>query len=159
MLDIADPGEGAALGQGLLHKMGERKPLLVACVLKFINEHMASVITKQKERFRNWQIAFKNGADETGNHQRVQKAACVFTTARMEADYVSNLGITTRKAIIPNGIETDAYPCKTSVDVVKKQVLFLSRLHIKKGIEILFDAWKRIHLDYSDWQLLVVGNG
>ena len=89
----------------------------------------------------------------------VQKAACVFTTARMEADYVSNLGITTRKAIIPNGIETDAYPCKTSVDVVKKQVLFLSRLHIKKGIEILFDAWKRIHPDYSDWQLLVVGNG
>ena len=89
----------------------------------------------------------------------VQKSACVFTTAKMEADHVSELGITTCKAVIPNGIETDAYPCKSSVDGVKKQVLFLSRVHVKKGIELLFEAWKRIHSDYADWQLLVIGNG
>lgn len=89
----------------------------------------------------------------------VQKSVCVFTTAKMEADHVTNLGITTCKAVIPNGIETDSYPCKTSVDVVKKQVLFLSRVHVKKGIEILFEAWKRIHPYYEDWQLLVIGNG
>ena len=89
----------------------------------------------------------------------VQKSACVFTTAKMEAEHVSNLGITTCKAVIPNGIETDAYPCKTSVEGVKKQVLFLSRVHVKKGIELLFEAWKRLHTDYVDWQLLVIGNG
>lgn len=89
----------------------------------------------------------------------VQKSVCVFTTAKMEADHVSNLGITTCKAVIPNGIETDSYPCKTSIDIVKKQVLFLSRVHVKKGIEILFDAWKRIHSEFAEWQLLVVGNG
>lgn len=89
----------------------------------------------------------------------VQKSACVFTTAKMEAEHVSNLGITTCKAVIPNGIETDAYPCKTSVECVKKQVLFLSRVHVKKGIELLFEAWKRLHSDYVDWQLLVIGNG
>lgn len=89
----------------------------------------------------------------------VQKSVCVFTTAKMEADHISNLGITTSRAVIPNGIETDSYPCKTSIDVVKKQVLFLSRVHVKKGIELLFEAWKRIHTDYQDWQLLVIGNG
>ena len=89
----------------------------------------------------------------------VQKAACVFTTAKMEANHVSELGITTFKSVIPNGIETDAYPCKTSIDVVKKQVLFLSRVHVKKGIELLFEVWKLIHPDYADWQLLVIGNG
>ena len=89
----------------------------------------------------------------------VQKSACVFTTAKMEAEHVSELGITTCKAVIPNGIETDAYPCKSSIDGVKKQVLFLSRVHVKKGIELLFEAWKRIHSDYADWQLLVIGNG
>ena len=89
----------------------------------------------------------------------VQKAACVFTTAKMEADHVRNLGINTYKSVIPNGIETDAYPCKTSIDIVKKQVLFLSRVHVKKGIELLFEAWKLIHPDYADWQLLVIGNG
>ena len=89
----------------------------------------------------------------------VQKSACVFTTAKMEAEHVSNLGITTCKVVIPNGIETDAYPCKSSVEGVKKQVLFLSRVHVKKGIELLFEAWKRLHTDYADWQLLVIGNG
>jgi len=89
----------------------------------------------------------------------VQKSACVFTTAKMEAEHVSGLGITTCKAVIPNGIETDAYPCKSSVEGVKKQVLFLSRVHVKKGIELLFEAWKRLHSDYADWQLLVIGNG
>ena len=38
-------------------------------------------------------------------------------------------------------------------------MLFLSRVHVKKGIEILFDAWKRIHSEFAGWQLLVVGNG
>ena len=89
----------------------------------------------------------------------VQKSACVFTTAKMEAEHVSNLGITTCKAVIPNGIETVGYPCKSSIEGVKKQVLFLSRVHVKKGIELLFEAWKRILPDYVDWQLLVIGNG
>ena len=89
----------------------------------------------------------------------VQQSVCVFTTAKKEAEHVSELGVTACKAVIPNGIETSSYPCKTSVDQVKKQVLFLGRMHVKKGIEILFDAWKRIHADYSDWRLLVVGNG
>ena len=89
----------------------------------------------------------------------VQKSACVFTTAKMEAEHVSELGITTCKAVIPNGIETIGYPCKSSIEGVKKQVLFLSRVHVKKGIELLFEAWKRLHSDYADWQLLVIGNG
>ena len=89
----------------------------------------------------------------------VQKSACVFTTAKMEAEHVSALGITTCKAVIPNGIETVGYPCESSIEGVKKQVLFLSRVHVKKGIELLFDAWKRILPDYVDWQLLVIGNG
>lgn len=89
----------------------------------------------------------------------VQKSACVFTTAKMEAEHVSALGITTCKAVIPNGIETVGYPCKSSIEGVKKQVLFLSRVHVKKGIELLFEAWKRIHSEFAGWQLLVVGNG
>ena len=89
----------------------------------------------------------------------VQKSVCVFTTAKMEAEHVTNLGITTCKAVIPNGIETDNYPCKTSVDIVKKQVLYLSRVHMQKGVELLIEAWKRLYSDFSDWQLLVVGNG
>ena len=110
-----------------------------------------------------WSLAHKKWKKKLAwwlyQHNDVQKAACVFTTAKMEAEHVCNLGITTYKSVISNGIETSAYPCKTSIDVVKKQVLFLSRIHEKKGIELLFEAWKRIHHDFADWQLLIVGNG
>lgn len=110
-----------------------------------------------------WSMSHKKWKKKLGwwlyQRKDVQKAACVYATARMEAEHVTELGITTCKAVIPNGIETDAYPCKTSFDVVRKQVLFLGRIHVKKGIEILFDAWKRVYPDYSKWQLLVVGHG
>ena len=89
----------------------------------------------------------------------VKKAACVYTTAEMEAQHIRDLGVKTPTAVIPNGIEIDGYPCRKSAENVKKQILFLSRIHEKKGIELLLKAWKRIHSDYLDWQLLVVGNG
>jgi len=110
-----------------------------------------------------WSLAHKKWKKKLAwwlyQHNDVQKAACVFTTAKMEAEHVSNLGITTYKSVISNGIETSAYPCKTSIDVVKKQLLYLGRVHMQKGIDLLIEAWKRIHCNYVDWQLFIVGNG
>lgn len=89
----------------------------------------------------------------------LQRSACIYTTAEMEAQHVKELGVKAPCVVIPNGIETDGYPCRTSMDGVKKQVLFLSRIHVKKGIELLIDAWKRLQNDFSDWKLVIVGNG
>lgn len=89
----------------------------------------------------------------------LQKAACIYTTADMEAQHVHDLGINAPCSVIPNGIETDGYPCRTNMHKVKKQVLFLSRIHIKKGIEILLEAWKRINATNPDWILKIIGNG
>lgn len=85
--------------------------------------------------------------------------ACVFATAEMEALHIRELGVKAPISVIPNGIETEGYACRTSPNEVKKQVLFLSRIHVKKGIELLIDVWKNLHKDFSDWQLLIVGNG
>lgn len=89
----------------------------------------------------------------------LQNASCIFTTADMEAKHVHDLGINVPCSVIPNGIETEGYPCRASKSKIKKQVLFLSRIHIKKGIELLLDAWKRIHDIYPEWLLMIVGNG
>jgi glycosyltransferase involved in cell wall biosynthesis len=37
-------------------------------------------------------------------------------------------------------------------------LLFLSRLHAKKGIRELLNVWGEIHSDYPAWQLIVAGN-
>lgn len=89
----------------------------------------------------------------------LQKAACIFTTAEMEAQHVRDLGVKVPVSVIPNGIETDGYACRTSMEGVKKQILFLSRIHVKKGIEILIDAFYRIHKEFPDWNVVIVGNG
>lgn len=92
----------------------------------------------------------------------LQKAACIFTTAEMEAKHVRELGVRTPMSVIPNGIETDGYACRTSLEGVKKQILFLSRVHVKKGIEILIDAFGKLRAEggeFNEWSVVIVGNG
>lgn len=92
----------------------------------------------------------------------LQRAACIFTTAEMEAQHVRDLGVKVPMSVIPNGIETDGYACRTSMDGVKKQILFLSRVHVKKGIEILIEAFSKLRAERQvlrDWSVVIVGNG
>ncbi len=86
-------------------------------------------------------------------------ASCIYTTSELEAQNVYKLGIKIPRSVIPNGIETDAYPCRLNSTSVKKQILFLSRIHEKKGIELLIDAWNKIGGDYPYWNVKIVGNG
>lgn len=89
----------------------------------------------------------------------LNRAACIYSTSEMEANHVRSLGIKAPISVIPNGIETEGYPCRNTIDDVKKQVLFLSRIHKKKGIELLINAWGSIVETFPKWKLLIVGNG
>ena len=91
----------------------------------------------------------------------LQRASCVLATAKMEADNMRALVISTPIAIIPNGIDVSEYPCRplSSKNSVRKQIVFLSRIHEKKGIEFLIEAWEQLHRKYSDWNVVIAGNG
>lgn len=89
----------------------------------------------------------------------LKSSACIFTTAEMETQNVRKLGVDVPMAVIPNGISTEGYSCRDSIDKVKKQVLFLSRIHEKKGIEVLIDVWEQIIPQFPDWNLVIAGNG
>ena len=89
----------------------------------------------------------------------LKRCACIYATAEMEAQHIRELGFKNPICIIPNGIETDGYPCRTNRSTIKKQILFLSRVHPKKGIEVLIDAFSRIHQEFPHWKVVVVGNG
>lgn len=89
----------------------------------------------------------------------LKRCACIYATAEMEACHIRDLGFKNPICIIPNGIETAGYPCRTDMSIVKKQILFLSRVHPKKGIEVLIDAFSRVHQEFPHWKVVVVGNG
>lgn len=91
----------------------------------------------------------------------LEQAACILATSQMEADNIRALGITTPIAIIPNGIDIFEYKCRTSNDIkkIKNQILFLSRIHKKKGIEFLIRVWEQLNKQYPDWNVVIAGNG
>lgn len=92
----------------------------------------------------------------------LKRCTCIYTTAEMEAVHVRELGFTNPICIIPNGIDTSNYPCRRDPSKVKKQILFLSRIHVKKGIEILIEAFGKLRDEDSvskDWSVMIVGNG
>lgn len=89
----------------------------------------------------------------------LKHCACIYTTAEMEAQHIRELGFKNPMCIIPNGIETEGYPCRKDPSSVKKQILFLSRVHPKKGIEVLIDAFSKLSNEFPEWIVTIVGNG
>ena len=91
----------------------------------------------------------------------LQKSSCILATAKMEADNIRALEINVPIAIIPNGIDVSEYKCRSveNKSSVKRQIVFLSRIHQKKGIEFLINAWEQLKNNYSEWNVVITGNG
>lgn len=90
----------------------------------------------------------------------VDSAACIIATSEQERDSIRILESKVPVAIIPNGIELDAFPKEVVHNHGEKKVLlFLSRVNPIKGIEYLLDAWKQLPEKLSsEWELHIAGN-
>ena len=96
----------------------------------------------------------------------LQNASCIHVTEVKEMEAVRGLGINTPIAIVPNGIDLQEFEkmknkmdAKQSLDLnmEKKYILFMSRLHPKKGLEYLVNTWVKTANQYREWDLLIVG--
>lgn len=91
---------------------------------------------------------FQNDAIKNVNH--------IHSTAQMEKDSIRKLGFNNEIIIIPNGIDwSEINQVKTSYG--SKKIIFLSRIHPKKGIELLLEAWRNCNT--QGWILEIAGNG
>ena len=93
----------------------------------------------------------------------LNQASCIHATADMEAVNIQNLGFKNPIAVIPNGIDISEFPTKNnghSSSKDRKTLLFLSRIHPKKGIEMLIEAWLQLSPSVrGEWRMDIVGNG
>ena len=89
-------------------------------------------------------------------NKAIKKANHIHATAQMEKDSIRKLGFLNKITIIPNGIDLSEIK-STKEHYGTHKMVFLSRIHPKKGIEILLEAWR--NCDTKGWTLEIAGNG
>lgn len=88
----------------------------------------------------------------------VVKADYLHATAESEKENLLKLGYNRKVEVIANGIDVDEIVMKTSWER-KKQILFLSRIHVKKGINYLIEAVAALKEDLKDYKINIAGEG
>lgn len=88
----------------------------------------------------------------------LQAASCVHATSEQEYDEIRAHGFTNPIAVIPNGIDLphDLHAKKENTGS-ERILLSLGRIHPKKGLSRLIEAWARLEQRFPDWQLRIVG--
>lgn len=91
-------------------------------------------------------------------------ASCLHVSSKQEARDLRELGFENPIAIIPVGVNVpdiagEADPAPRSEMQVGKYFLFLSRIHEKKGIEMLLHAWANLQKEFPDYRLMICGAG
>ena len=83
----------------------------------------------------------------------VAGAACWPATSDKEADDIRTFGIRAPVAVVPIGIDLPT----PSAQPRAREVLFLGRLHAKKGLDALLRVWPSLAARHPDWTLRIVG--
>lgn len=88
----------------------------------------------------------------------VRKADCIQSTAESERDNLLKLGYNKNIKVVKLGIDADGIEMKKSWKKTR-QILFLSRVHVKKGINFLIEAAAVLRSELQGYKILVVGEG
>lgn len=82
-------------------------------------------------------------------------AHCLRATADMEAEHFRKMGLRAPIAVVPNAIfipELSPRPAP-----LRRRALFLSRIHPKKGVDVLLQVWAMLQNSHTDWDLVIAG--
>jgi glycosyltransferase involved in cell wall biosynthesis len=81
--------------------------------------------------------------------------SCFHATALSEYEDIRRIGFAQPVAVIPNGIDIPEIVPTPQREI--KTLLFLGRIHPKKGLPLLLRSWQGISRRFLDWRLKIVG--
>jgi glycosyltransferase involved in cell wall biosynthesis len=99
--------------------------------------------------------------------RNLRRAACLHALSRPEIAHLRAIAPWTPIGFAPNGVDLapfDDLPPRSALEGEHPELrgkfvlLFLSRLHVKKGLDLLAEALHRVAPDRPDLHLLVAGN-
>lgn len=85
----------------------------------------------------------------------LQGASALMATATSEGEQFKRLGLRSPVLVYPNGIDIPRTSVRMREACGVRQALFLSRVHPKKGLLMLAEAWGKLRP--QGWRMLVVG--
>lgn len=85
----------------------------------------------------------------------LDRVSCFHATAYSEFEDIRRLGFDQPVAIIPNGVSI--LKQGASQKNSRRTLLYLGRIHPKKGIDNLLRAWGAVFTRFPDWELKIVG--
>lgn len=100
-------------------------------------------------------------------NENLRHAGCLHALTMHEYTCIRQYGLQNPICVIPNGIDVQAYTLLPDRGCFaqmfpqvqgKKILLFLSRLHPIKGIDVLLYAWSLVVLQHQDWVLVIAGD-
>ena len=80
----------------------------------------------------------------------------IATSEAEQADLLK-LGFKQPIEVVPNGIDIPKL-AESDLSKRRKQVLFLSRIHPKKGLDFLLRVWGKLQHNFPDWSLVICGD-
>lgn len=112
--------------------------------------------SKARKRLASW--AYEN--------RNLRSAACLHALSHAEAESMRAYGLRNPIAVLPNGVaipsgdgDASPPPWVESVDTVQKVLLYLGRLHPKKGLMCALESWKGFHAtaEGRSWRFVIAG--
>lgn len=92
-------------------------------------------------------------------NRHLRNASCLHALCASEADTIKDFGVATNVCVIPNGVQLPTLDPATSEEIKHPKILlFLGRLHPKKGLENALRAWRSLQdSKRNDWIFVIAG--
>lgn len=88
-------------------------------------------------------------------HRDLRSATALHVTSEEEAEEVRALGLRQPLVVLPNGVDVPDKTATFTAEAGERSALFLSRIHPKKGLLNLVNAWSRVRP--RQWRLIIAG--
>lgn len=152
-------------GAGLVHVNGLWQSSMQATVLA-AKASRVPIIISPHGMLEPWALQHRYWKKKVAwwlyQHRLLRVASVIHATAEQEAENLRLLGICQPIAVIPNGVDFDNVRARKESPVLggatksdKRTLLFLSRIHPKKGLLTLIEAWA--HVRPSGWRVIIAG--
>lgn len=123
--------------------------------------HHAKLVTSPRGTLAKWALDRNRLAKRAlwpWQRRAVERADLLHATSDAEYEEIRALGLSAPVAVIPNGVDVPLPDAGPGISL-RRTLLYLGRMHPKKGLDTLLEAWRGLQDKHGDWDLVIVGCG